>query len=126
MIAPSHEPTPLSALRAFGRALACNPNDALIGFLQPATDQPLVLRDGRFAGAILYAMTRTNRAIATVTFQLVGSTNGQGVAALRDDGDWEIPPLIFSPGTSTIIATASTTDGLSAHAHISVSVSAGA
>ncbi len=120
MIAALQKPAPLLSLRAFGRALASNPNDVLIGFLQPAIqmDQPVLLSDGRFAGAVLYALTRSNGTITSVTFELLGNTRGEGAVVLRDDGDWQIPPQVLGAGTTTIIATAHTADGLTAQAQI--------
>ncbi|HEX3133392.1 MAG TPA: hypothetical protein VHX44_07385 [Planctomycetota bacterium] len=121
-----HDYARLSALSSFGLALASNSGDVLVGFLHPVSrkDRPLVLDDHHFAGAILYAMTRSNGAITAVTFHLVGSSSGSGTATLRDDGDWQIPALRLRRGATTIFATAHTADGNSSQARIDVLIPA--
>lgn len=103
----------LVSLHAFGMALASDPRDVLVGFIQPATrmGRPVWLRDRQFPGAIVYAMTRSNGTITQVTYRLHPGSGAESAAILRPDGDWQIPACVLAEGETRLLVTAHTADG---------------
>lgn len=113
MLVQSMDPPHLASLHALGMALASDPREVLVGFLQPITrmGKPVWLPDQHFPGAILYAMTRSPGAIARVTYRLTPGDGQERDAALRSDGDWQIPSSTLPHGETRILVTAHTADG---------------
>jgi hypothetical protein len=114
----------LASLHAMGLALASDPRDVLVGFLQPMTrlGKPVWLGDRHFSGAIVYAMTRSHGAITQVTYR-IGACQ-ESFATLRPDGDWQIPPCELEIGETRILVTAHTADGQLAQSTLIVVVPA--
>jgi hypothetical protein len=103
-------------------ALASDPREVLVGFIEPATrmGRPIWLRDQWFAGARVYAMTRSDGTIARVTYRLDHA--GDLPATLRPDGDWQIPATHLAIGQTRLLVTAHTADGQQAYCEITLVV----
>lgn len=107
------ESPPLVSLHALGVALASDPREVLVGFIEPATrmGKPVWLPAQEFLGAVVYALTRSDGTITKVTYRLHPGTGGELPATLRADGDWQIPAHRLEAGETRLVVTAHTADG---------------
>ncbi len=114
------EPLPLVSLHALGVALANDPREVLVGFIAPATrmGKPVWLPDQEFPGAVVYALTRSDGTITTVTYRLHPGIGGELPATPRTDGDWQIPASRLAAGETRLVVTAHTADGQLAQSSI--------
>jgi hypothetical protein len=120
MTVQSLESPHLASLHALGMALASDPRDVLVGFIEPVTrmGRPVWLRDRHFPGAIVYAMTRSHGAITHVTYRLHPGSGTESLATVRPDGDWQIPACELADGETRLLVTAHTADGQLAQAAV--------
>ena len=107
-------------------------SDILVGFLTPLrmSNSTTTLADRHFPGATLYAINQVSGDLNAVTYELFHSATGTeagvpagtGAAVRRSDGDWQIAPMTFAQGITTIKATAHTSDGRTAEAYLEIIV----